>query len=171
MSRYWDDGDDGGIPAELWEANLARALKGKRGQKALAELREALLALPEHALISGALCTVNSGKRREDMGRWVPWPLDDGQPEGVCLVGAYAWHRKVKAGADPAEAFDSLPTLDDENHDMYETAELGVQAGLTFTLAYDLAFKNDEWWASCTPGERWQKALAWIDEVLARSAA
>jgi hypothetical protein len=48
MSRFYDDGYDEDFPnqAALWQANAQRALTGKRGRKALAELRDALLALP-----------------------------------------------------------------------------------------------------------------------------
>ena len=59
MSRF-REGDYEGEPEEIlaqgrWEHNARRALKGKRGRKALADLRAALLALPEPRLIEGAL--------------------------------------------------------------------------------------------------------------------
>lgn len=66
MSRFGDDYDDEEFPGQwqLYEANLLRALKGKRGRKFLADLREALMALPERKLIEGALCTVGADQRR-----------------------------------------------------------------------------------------------------------
>lgn len=39
----------------LWQANLNRHLLGKKGQRYLRELKDALLALPEKRLIAGAL--------------------------------------------------------------------------------------------------------------------
>lgn len=65
MSRF-TDGDDEEFPGQfdLYQANLRRALKGKRGQKFLRELREALMALPEPKLIEGAMCTVGAADRR-----------------------------------------------------------------------------------------------------------
>ena len=42
----------------FWQRSMYTALHSKRGHAALAELREALMALPEHRLIAGALCTV-----------------------------------------------------------------------------------------------------------------
>jgi hypothetical protein len=196
MSRYSDSYDDDSDTAVLdmgrWEHNARVALKGKRGRKALAELREALLALPEKRLIEGAVCTVGAEKRRE---RWIaeatrtwetmkpewrsdrPWTEEadnlagvvqrDG--EGVCAVGAYVWYRKVKAGADPAEAFASLPDLHDEGSDgLHETAGYAAQeAGLTYTLAWELAYRNDETYSRMTPEGRYTAFLAWIDQELA----
>lgn len=176
MSRYWDDGNSDGMPAELWEANLSRALTGKRGQKALADLRAALMELPERRLISRALCTMNAASLREELPESPPYvrrELDElvaEQGEGVCLVGAYVWYQEVRDGAEPAAAFAKLPMLPDYGNDMHDTVVAGNRAGLTWTLAWDLAFRNDETWAGCTPGERWQKALDWIDSQLASAA-
>jgi hypothetical protein len=69
MSRYSDYDDYEGEPEQVlaagrWERNARVALKGKRGRKALAELREALMALPERRLIEGAVCTVGAAGRK-----------------------------------------------------------------------------------------------------------
>ena len=178
MSRYEDDYDGEDFPNQsaLWHANAERALKGKRGRKALTDLRAALLALPDKRLIEGALCTVNPEKRREfrpeDAWRYndlAGRAAQDGT--GVCAIGALLWHRKVKAGMDPAEAFDSLPTMDDANHDLHDTARLAVRdAGLVYSLAWDLAYRNDETYEARTPEERYAAFLAWIEQELAVSA-
>ena len=52
--NYSEDEDFGG-QFELWQANCRRSIKGAKGQQALRELRDALLALPTKRLISGAL--------------------------------------------------------------------------------------------------------------------
>ncbi len=196
MSRYNDYDDYEGEPEQIlamgrWEHNARVALKGKRGRKALQELREALMALPEHRLIEGAVCTVGAEQRRarieaqeraiwERMNpEWRPAEPDlegvadldalvRSEGEGVCAVGALVWHRKVKAGDDPAEAFASLPDLADEGTDaLNETAHLAKeQAGLTFTLAWELAYRNDETFDRMTPEERWTAFVAWIDREL-----
>jgi len=218
MSRYSDYDDFEGEPEQIlamgrWERNARAVLRSKRGRKALAELREALMALPEHKLIEGAVCTVGAPERKaallaqaeadaareyEHAARYAaehpddPWaqrlaarpfepetgPVEEldryvaRDGEGVCAVGAYAWYRKVKAGMGPAEAFASLPDLADEGSDaLGETADLGEAAGLARTLAWELAYRNDETFGKCTPEERHAKFVAWIDEVLARSAA
>lgn len=220
MSRFsdYDDYDDyEGEPEQIlasgrWEWNSRRALKSKRGRQALAELREALMALPEHRLISGALCTVGGVDRRlplpsaEETGRHAAALIAQGADEkvaeqcahglavtraqerhdlrtaieaqggeGVCAMGAYAWYRKVKAGMDPAEAFASLPTVFDGDQDgpdqLQQTAEVGKDAGMTFTLAWNLAYRNDETYETLTPEQRWERFVAWIDAELADSQA
>ena len=70
MSRYNDYDDYDGEPEQIlaqgrWEHNARVALKGKRGRKALTDLREALEALPQKRLIEGAVCTVGAQQRRE----------------------------------------------------------------------------------------------------------
>ena len=179
MSRYGDDyGDGERFPNEyaLWEANAERALKGKRGRQALADLREALAALPEPKLIEGALCTVNPAARLEHLREgWIRHDLEtriEEQGAGVCAIGALLWHRKVKAGMDPAEAFGSLPTLPDSDFDLDDTARLAVRdAGLAYSLAWNLAYRNDETFEGLTPEERHTAFLAWIDRELAEVAA
>lgn len=176
MSRGGYDGDED-FPGqgELWWANYARALKGKRGRKALAELREALLALPEKRLISGALSTVHLPQRLAAEGKdCTPWFLDEmtervaREGEGVCAIGAYVWHQKVKAGMDPDEAFRSLPiVVDSEGGDLSMTAGVAKDAGMAFTLAYGLADRNDETYYSMTPETRYEAFMEWLDKELA----
>lgn len=175
MSRFEDDdydGEDFPNQAALWQANAERALKGKRGRRALRDLRAALLALPEPRLIAGALCTVNPARRAE--GRTHPdWLLADiaEKGEGVCAGGALLWHLRVKGGMDPIAAFDSLPTLEDDNHSGWESADLiAHEAGLARPLAVEIAFRNDETYLRMTPEERWTAFLAWIDAELADEA-
>ena len=93
--------------------------------------------------------------------------------EGVCAVGALVWHRKVKAGMNPAEAFAALPDIAEEGSDgLHETAGLAKQeAGLVYTLAWELAYRNDETFGRKTPEERWTAFIAWIDGQLASETA
>ena len=179
MSRFGDDYDGEEFPnanALFW-ANADKALKGRRGRRMLADLRDALMALPEHRLIDSALCTVNPEKRAAEFTEaWMrqSWLADreDYGGAGVCAIGALLWHRKVKAGMDPAEAFDSLPTLDSSDYDLQDTAQLAVRdAGAAFSLAYALAWRNDETYEGMTPEERYTAFLAWIDAELAETAA
>jgi len=209
MSRWRDydsyDDERAVLDQGRWEHNARLALKGKRGRKALAELREALLALPEHRLIDSALCTVGGVDKRApamtdaEVAEYAAQATSRGgdpkyatiwaeqmrsgrederadlaeairkQGEGCCAIGAYLWYRKVKEGADPAEAFDALPTVfePDDCDPMEETAHLGENAGLTFTLAWELAYRNDETYGRMTPEERWEAFVAWIDKQLA----
>lgn len=222
MSRFreYDCDDDLAVLAMgRWQHNARVALKGKRGRKALAELREALMALPEKRLIANAFCTLGGpsarmpdltdaevAAHRQSMydaicqhnppeeaakraGEYAAWmrrsreleradlaAVIQPQGEGVCVNAAYAWYRKVKDGADPAEAFASLPTIYDGDPDysgdeIDETARQGEAAGLTFTLAWELAYRNDETFRAMTPEERHAAFVAWIDRELAETAA
>lgn len=173
MSRIGDYDDEGNFPNEwaFWERRTRAVMSGKPMRKALAELREALLALPERRLISSALCTV--GKRDETDEHSNRWYAADkaellaNEGEGVCAVGAFAWHKKVKAGIDPEEAFKSLPMNPDYEGDPDITAQVGKAAGLSYTLAWILMSRNDETFEDLTPEERYDAFLAWIDERLA----
>jgi hypothetical protein len=175
VSRYYDDGESG-MPYGLWAATVRRSLRSPRGQRALRDLREALLALPEPRLIEGALCTVGSAGRLGALpekygGRIELADSIEENGEGVCAIGALLWHRKVKAGADPDGAFGSLPTLEDENHDLNDTAYLAVSdAGIAYSLAWSLAYRNDETYGDLTPEDRYARFLAWINAELGDSA-
>ena len=170
MSRGGNDDYDENFPNEwaFWERRMKLACTSKRGRKALAELREALLALPERRLVEGALSTVRIVDRAVN-----GWQHDsavekhDQEGDGVCAVGAYIWHKRVKAGMSPDEAFDSLPILLDDYSSLDETARVGEKEGLTYTLAYLLADLNDETFGHQTPEARWQRYMAWLDKELA----
>src|SRR5262245_59672680 len=81
MSRinYADEEDHPG-QFELWQANCLRSIKGRKGQAALRELEQALLALPEKRLIADELENA------------------DGQ---VCAIGALVKHKNHTPKADP----------------------------------------------------------------------
>ncbi len=99
---------------------------------------------------------------------------ENGGTEGVCLVGAYLWHRKVTLdGMDPAAAFADLPAVigEDDEDPLTETAEMGQQAGMAYEMAWELAYRNDETYARMTPEERYTAFLAWIDAELAGQVA
>lgn len=172
MSRFEEYDYDEFFPnqAEFWHANVKRALAGRRGRKALAEMREALLALPEKRLIAGALCTVGGVEQRSTSYDFYREDLTDkieSEGEGVCAIGAYLWFKKVKAGVDPQAAFDALPTLlDSEGGAGVATADAGRAAGLTFTLAWTLASRNDSAFYRLTPEQRYSAFMEWLDEQL-----
>lgn len=81
------------------------------------------------------------------------------------------WHRKVKAGMDPDEAFAALPVLPDSEPDAgYQTARLGRdELGLAFSLAWTIAEQNDADYAfgALTPEARYAAFIVWIDKELA----
>jgi hypothetical protein len=176
VSRGYGDYDDDGenFPNEyaFWVRRRDQVLSGKRGRSALAELREALMALPEKRLVMGAISTVSLADRAAT--------LEDDQylkrdilkkcaheGPGVCAIGAYLWHKAVKAGADPEQAFHDLPVSADVLEEyLGDTARIGETAGLSYTLAYLLASRNDESYEDYTPEIRYQKFMGWLDQVL-----
>jgi hypothetical protein len=172
MSRSGsDDWDcDESFPNEwaFWERRTRQVLSGRPGRKALAELREALLALPDKRLVANALST--AGKRNvppsSEWYRDEHCELLETQGEGVCAVGAFVWHQRVKAGVDPVEAMRELPLNPDYDGDPQLTVETGKRAGLSMTLAWELMSRNDDTYGHLTPEERYEAYLAWIDQQL-----
>ncbi|HEX7355285.1 MAG TPA: hypothetical protein VF288_10685 [Mycobacteriales bacterium] len=161
----------------MYAANADRALRGKRGRAMLADLREALLALPDRRLVSGALSTA-SLRRWVDAGgdgaaeRWPhAWEDDRSAADalveregiGVCAVGAYCWWKAVEGGADPREAMAELPVTADllgENEE--DTALAGEAAGMSRIVAREIVWLNDGSFGGCTPEERYERVLRWI---------
>ena len=111
----------------------------------LRELEAALMAMPAKRLIAGSLCR-------------------EGE---TCAVGELAVYRRMQAGAPRAEALAWLEGLalgpgDETGND---TAEFGVnELGLTFVLAWELAYMNDEraGWSGLTPEYRYDRVLDWV---------
>lgn len=211
MSRFQGYNDDYSPEAILaagrWQRNARATLKSRRGQAALALIREALLALPGKRLIEGAMCTIGGPERvcdvtdaeidayiarRQEKGLWhdydtrervAGWLQSDreeerdavdrnrdlkGQGCGVCVNGALLWHLNVKAGMTSDAAFAALPSVawaDGASHE--ETARIAEKdAGLAYTLAWELVFRNDETYRKLTPEERYEAFLDWINAEL-----
>jgi len=144
------------MPLELFRANVDRAIKGKRGQKVLRELREALLALPEKKLVQNALCVAHL----DDDDNWVPG--------GFCAVGALSRFRRLKAGEPLEKIVEALRQDPEEGDYEYETVAEGRRLGIVECLAFELAYVNDDgldqWRKEITDEERYARYLAWLDE-------
>jgi hypothetical protein len=134
----------------LWENALARAMSGKRGQKALRDLEQALVELPEKRLIDGRLSYKGE----------------------VCTVGALVVHRRVQQGESRESVLAQLEALISGNEDWversgWEAEEATISAarsvGVALTIACDLAYLNDCFYRA-TPEERYEKVLAWVRE-------
>lgn len=162
MSRFHLCEYDGfGPPPEFWQQAVKNALRGRKGQVILRELREALLALPEPRLIGGSVAL-----------------------EGhVCAIGALARHRlqsgpiELKGGFfEPERRVASLEDLEERFGNWIDdetgTVELGQAMGLVRTLAWEIAYQNDERGPGLheTPEERYQRVLAWVERELALGA-
>jgi hypothetical protein len=149
MSRFsFDDYYEEEFPnqAQLWWANLDRAVNGKRGQQALGDLRDILLAMPDKQLISGRLAN------------------EEGH---VCTLGAFVLARECAAGGSREDVLrrlaDKIPDDDDDGWGWDASATAGRDAGLTYSLAWRLAYLNDEDFGRLKPEGRYLSVLDWIE--------
>lgn len=143
MSRFSEgDYDSESNYAYLWPARVEQVVNGKRGQKMLRELTYALLALPERRLIAGAIAKPNGE---------------------VCTVGALAKYKDVDLNRG-YERFNratlQYETFEGEGWqgDEHETATLGAELGLTWTLAWQLGYMNDVE----MPDREWHVPTKWV---------
>lgn len=160
MSRFDSDDYDPQFPNEydLWEANWQRHLHGAGGQKALCDLRDALLALPDKRLIRERLA--------DESGC-------------VCAVAAVALHRRTNKGEsrDAVIADLAAKLVPDERWgeiDAYEaeeqTMEVGMAVGLKRAMAVKLAYQNDQSYEE-TPEQRYERVLRWVESKIEKAAA
>lgn len=152
MSRFSGCEYDGEGPSPaLWEQAVKNALRGRRGQGVLRELRAALLALSRPRLIEGAV--VREGE--------------------VCAMGALAAHR-LAAGPLTLTSyfggtFGSLREIEAKFSAWLDndsgTTDFGQAMGLTMALSWAIAWENDEgtWQSNETPEERFRRVLAWVE--------
>lgn len=151
MSRFGDTYDCSIAEANLYQGRLAQALRGKRGQAVLRRLERALLELPEKRLIAG--WTHESAVRTDANGDLVS------APGAVCTLGALGWWNLREGGCDAERAFLELPELETD----FETADwASATFDMAWTLAWEIAFQNDEICHSETPEERYEYMLRWV---------
>lgn len=174
MSRFDYDGDGDGMPWGLWESVVSRALGGRRGQEALAEMETALLELPEprliegHLALGGATCAVGAlvaHKRATTEGVDIGAVIEAMSARVQCWCGHGRDHhhgatctgRLWQDRPCGCSAFDP-----EETEDAFETVAAGQGVGLRFTVAWHLAHLNDEMYGGATPEERYRLMLAWV---------
>lgn len=101
------------------------------------------------------------------------WENTQEQGCGVCANGALLWHLLVtRQGLSPDEAFAALPAVvtADNGDMMEETARIAEHdAGIAYTLAWELAYLNDETFRRMTPEERYEAVLGWVNALLDRA--
>ena len=146
-----EDEEDYNNQALLWEANLERSLKGRKGQAALRELEAALLALPDKRLIANQT-------------------VDDGG--SVCAIAALAQHRGYKGDLslpkEPDYDKDDFEYWDEyEYQEAVEAAMLKIAAdlGVPRMVASAIIYENDDTYIS-TPEQRYTKMLRWTQRHL-----
>lgn len=150
MSRFTYDGD-GDLPWEMWARTMQNAVQGKRGQAILRELREALLALPQQRLIEGQI-------------------VDGGE---VCALGCLARYRLEtngvleRGGREPIRSYGEFERFYRGEIDGGTCADAARAWGITFALAWRLAYANDEeGYGRETPEERWSRMLRWVESQI-----
>ena len=146
MSRAMEG--DGDSPfCLLWPSIAKRATEGKRGQKLLKELEDALLELPDKRLISGAFA--HGGE--------------------VCALGSVAVKRKVAAGVTRHQALSEVADeFVNEYEDQLDHEETGLRLKMSKVLAWEIMFANDDHGSKATPEERYQYVLKWVQDRISR---
>lgn len=164
MSRSWycDDNDD---PLALgrWRAQVRSATRGKRGQRLLRDMLDALDAMPEKRLVSGVL-EISSQTDERGAQKWAelfkdptaadryrkhyvetrPAAFKEGE---VCALGALGRVR----GMD-------MSRLDPEDPD-------GVACAFDVAapLVREIVYMNDEGsYRNETPEDRWRRMRKWV---------
>lgn len=152
MSRFGYEYEDEGIPWALWDTIVSNALAGRRGQEALAELEEALLALPAPRLVQGHLASGGE----------------------VCAVGAYVARRRAqeaRVGIENVIAAMGHDVNPDEDEPWWDTVQAGIRVGLAQPLAWQLAYLNDEQFHNSTPEGRYEGILQFVRRAQGKVAA
>ena len=154
MSRFGDDADwseYANLNYGRFEHNARQVLKSKRGQRALRELKEALLAMPFKALIDDRLID-RPLVYDEALGEVVLAPYFE-----VCAIGQLAIHK----GREPERLWEQFSWDGEYDAMSMDTLDLGESLGLRRTLAYVIADENDM--RGLTPVERWKSVMHFID--------
>lgn len=151
MSRFGDGDDDWDYGRwMLWVTATQNALSGKRGQSALRDLENALLALPQHRLIEGHLAK-------------------DGE---VCAIGALVLANRCAEGEDREAVLAALEEVGEDDYCADQTASIGSKYGkMAYAMAWRIAELNDEDWGGDTPEARFQGVLAWVRKAQLPTAA
>lgn len=117
----------------MWRGRVMSAIRGRRGQRLLRDIRAALDAMPVKELCSGKLINSN------------------GQ---CCALGAVARYRKL------SDIASLQPENEDEDWDW---GSLGSVFDIAECLAREVMYLNDEGSWSNDPAERWTYMRLWVD--------
>lgn len=153
-SDDWDCDTDSVLAMGRFRAQLRSATKGKRGQKFLKGILEAMDAMPEKKLYPNVLVNdgigglddliVGGDELVDESGNVLPMGA-------VCAMGAYAKHNAIDASAVDPEDPPQVAAL-------FDVAE---------QLVCEIAYKNDE----CgryneTPEQRFIRMRSWIASLI-----
>jgi hypothetical protein len=143
MSRsgYSEDGDYDQWSLIKWRGQVTSAIRGKRGQRFLRDLLEALDAMPVKRLIAHELV------ERAPIGP-EHWGLHEFTGE-VCAIGSLAARRGVR-----------VDDLDPDDGDHRE--RLASRFGIAEQLVAEVEWENDEAGWNDTPEGRWVRVRKWV---------
>lgn len=140
MSRHGYVDDLGHRDLAMWRGRVASAIRGKRGQRMLVELRDSLDAMRNKRLVSRVL------------------QRTDGD---FCAIGCLAASR----GADFTE-YEEADEL--ELYDL--NGELAALFDVAECLIQEIEYENDEGGKyDQTPEERWQRMRRWVEQNIRES--
>jgi len=145
MSRMDAAFDGEVVAAGLWQSMYQRSTRGKKGQRNLHDFIAALDAMPEKRLIRDA-----------EVEKLYDEEKDEYVVVGVCAVACFA----------AAKGGDARYFGEEDDSDIFSTAELGKSYGLSWTMAWEMARANDGTFAGLTPQERWQAMRDWAVSLL-----
>ena len=129
-SGYSDDCEN----LELYRSAVRRAMAGRRGQKALRDLLDALDAMPDKQLIQHSFSAAC----------------------GVCSLGALAAH----LGIDVSDLDEEQHDPDDP--EPIDTGVVGARLDIAPSMAAEVMFMNDEAsWHAESPEKRWARMREW----------
>lgn len=135
-----------------WRAQVASAMRGKRGQRFLRDLAESLDAMPVKELISGEVHKPETG--------------------AVCAIGCIARARGVDLS--PVE----VDPQDFEDDPEWLAGWASHHLDIATQLAKEVQYVNDEVYTGWTPGKgwgdvtdakRWEVVRAWVAKAIGES--
>lgn len=152
MSRDWEGEDDSDywmLNMGRWERNQRVVWRSKRGQKFLAEVRDALLAMPERKLTGGELAQPPEPRSGifKIIDRFKPRPVQ------VCALGAWAMYKGVPV-EKLLDAYGSRGSV-----------EVAKELGMTQQMAYGIGYENDSL-SHITPEERWERMFRLVSNAI-----
>lgn len=160
--EYYEEDCDGPDITGLWEANIRRALTGKKGQRALRDVQAALQQMAMNLdYVFPEWMPATSGPRliSDDLIRG----------SDVCTIGALIRYRL------PLNQFQQIKSQwcscfypgEGGSFALESTINRAMDLGMTRTLAYVLADLNDRpGYSSETPEQRYKRVLHWINLTL-----
>jgi hypothetical protein len=173
VTRFEFDYDEDSIPWERWEQIVSNALGGKRGQAALAEIEAALVALPEQRLIEGHLvagenvCTIGAlvaHKKAKKDGVDIAVTIAEMAAKKPCMCGhlpdEHVDDRCVGSRWGGGDCY--CTKFEQDTEDVLDTANAGQIAGLTWSVAWHMAYLNDEQMSGLSAEDRYTQMLSWV---------